>query len=195
MEQWFSANSFSLVSSICVRSLLSRFYRKCAWGSVGFFRHSFVSLLATSLLLLSGHLWQAAALLTCLGRCFVSAGLSVSFQRAVMEQMSEFPIIHCSRPLLRVNFWNSSQTLCESVLRSLSPCAETVTPRLFVSCGQRVDRLHQRAPVKPARGRGYDGGRWFLHSECCLGNHSSENGRFVRKIFLWFTIRLNCRKN
>lgn len=82
--------------------------------------------------------------------------------------------------------------LCGSVLRSLSPCAETVTPRLFVSCRQRVDRLHQRARVKPARGRGYDGGRWFLHSECCLGNHSSENGRFTRKIFLRFTIRLNC---
>lgn len=53
--------------------------------------------------------------------------------------------------------------------------------RTFVSCGQRLDLLHQHAPVEPARGRGYDGGGRFLHSKRCPGGHSSKNGRFVRK--------------
>lgn len=53
--------------------------------------------------------------------------------------------------------------------------------RTFVSCGQRLDLLHQRAPVEPARGRGYDGGGRFLHGKRRPGGHSSKNGRFVRK--------------
>lgn len=159
---------------------------------MGFLLQSFACLLAT--FLLSDHLWQTAALLTCLGCCFVSAGLfQFLFNMRWWNRCQNFPSFTALN-LLKGKLLTFLSNVNRCCLNGLNLCADTVTPHLFVSCGQRLDRLHQRAPVKPARGRGYDGGRWLLHSECCLGSHSPENSRFIRKIFLGFTIKLNWKE-
>lgn len=129
--------------------------------------------------LLSGHLWQTPApnlLGLLLSKCRT---LSLLFNVRWCNRRQNFPsfsalklFIGKSLPFLFTPVW-----ICAPQFKTVQKQSD----RTFVSCGQRLDLLHQRAPVEPARGRGYDGGGRFLHSKRRPGGHSSKNGRFVRK--------------